>query len=106
MKAPAEGIIVDLHTIRVANRLGIVDTENADKIEKEMMEILPKNEWDAGMAISFLGREICRPKPECPICLMKPVCKYYNTVIKFHPDIIDQKAVEKKTAIKKASSKK
>lgn len=73
-----EGIIVDLHTIRVANRLGIVMTTTPEKIEKQLMELLPKNEWDAGMVLSFLGREICRPKPNCPVCLMKPVCAYYN----------------------------
>ena len=77
-KASPEGVIVDLHTIRVANRLGIATTTTPEKIEKELMEILPKKEWDAGMAMSFLGREICRPKPECPICLMKKVCAYYN----------------------------
>ena len=77
-KASPEGIIVDLHTIRVANRLGIVNTTTPEKIEKELMEILPKKEWDAGMAMSFLGREICRPNPQCPICLMKKVCAYYN----------------------------
>ena len=78
VKATPEGVIVDLHTIRVANRLGIVTSTNAEKIEKELMEILPKKEWDAGMAMSFLGREICRPNPQCPICLMKKVCAYYN----------------------------
>jgi endonuclease III len=77
-KASPEGVIVDLHTIRVANRLGIVNTTTPEKIEKELLEILPKKEWDAGMAMSFLGREICRPKPQCPICLMKKVCAYYN----------------------------
>jgi endonuclease-3 len=77
-KASPEGVIVDLHTIRVANRLGIVNTTTPEKIEKELMEILPEKEWDAGMAMSFLGREICRPQPQCPICLMKKVCAYYN----------------------------
>lgn len=79
---PPEGIIVDLHTVRVANRLGIVSTTNAEKIEKQLMEALPPKEWDAGMAMSFLGREICRPQPNCPVCLMKKVCAYYNTVYK------------------------
>jgi endonuclease III len=79
-KAKPQGIIVDLHTIRVANRLGIADTTNAEKIEKQLMELLPENEWDAGMAMSFLGREICHPEPECPICLMRPVCAYYNSL--------------------------
>jgi endonuclease-3 len=70
--------MVDLHVVRVAPRLGIVTTTDPEKIEKQLMEILPKKQWDVGMAMSFLGREICRPTPECPICLMKPVCAWYN----------------------------
>jgi len=77
---PAEGVIVDLHVVRVAPRLGIASGTDPKKIEQQIMEKLPKKEWDAGMAMSFLGREICRPKPECEICLMNKVCLYYNTV--------------------------
>ena len=79
--ADAEGVIVDLHVVRVAPRLGIATGSDPKKIEKQIMEVLPKSEWEAGMAMSFLGREICRPQPKCEICLMKPVCEYYNTVI-------------------------
>lgn len=78
---PAEGVMVDLHTVRVAPRLGIVDTEDPKKIEQQMMEILPKEYWDAGMAMSFHGREICRPKPKCEICFMRDVCEYYKNVM-------------------------
>lgn len=77
-----EGIMVDLHTVRVAPRLGIATGTDPKKIEKQMMDVLPKSEWDAGMAMSFLGREICRPTPKCEECLMKAVCKYYNEVVK------------------------
>jgi len=77
-KAPAEGVIVDIHVLRVAPRLGIATGDDATKIEKQIMETLPPKEWDAGMAMSFLGREICRPTPECEICLMNKVCAYYN----------------------------
>ncbi len=77
-----EGIMVDLHTVRVAPRLGIATGTDPKKIEKQMMEVLPKKEWDAGMAMSFLGREICRPTPKCEECLMRPVCTYYNEVVK------------------------
>jgi endonuclease-3 len=76
--APAEGVIVDLHVVRVAPRLGIASGTDPKKIEKQITETLPQNEWDAGMAMSFLGREICRPQPKCEICLMNPVCAYYN----------------------------
>lgn len=75
---PAEGVIVDLHVVRVAPRLGIATGTDPKKIEKQIMEILPQKEWDAGMAMSFLGREICRPKPNCEICLMNVVCEYYK----------------------------
>ena len=78
----AEGVMVDLHVVRVAPRLGIASGTDPKKIEKQIMEILPRQEWDAGMAMSFLGREICRPQPKCEICLMNPVCAYYNEVIK------------------------
>lgn len=74
----AEGVIVDLHVVRVAPRLGIASGTDPKKIEKQIMETLPPKEWDAGMAMSFLGREICRPKPKCEICLMRNVCAYYN----------------------------
>jgi len=77
-KAPVEGVIVDIHVLRVAPRLGISESEKAEKIEEDIMEVLPENEWDAGMAMSFHGREICRPKPLCPECIMKSVCAYYN----------------------------
>ena len=74
-----EGVIVDLHVVRVAPRLGIASGTDAKKIEKQIMEALPKSEWDAGMAMSFLGREICRPKdPKCEICVMNTVCAFYN----------------------------
>lgn len=75
---PAEGVIVDLHVVRVAPRLGIATATDPKKIEKQIKEVLPKKNWDAGMAMSFLGREICRPQPKCEICLMRSVCAYYK----------------------------
>jgi endonuclease III len=76
---PPEGIIVDLHVMRVAPRLGIANGKDPQEMEAQLMEELPKKEWDAGMAMSFLGREICRPKPDCAHCLMNPVCAYYQS---------------------------
>jgi endonuclease-3 len=73
-----EGVMVDLHVVRVAERLGIAKGTDPKKIEKQIMDILPQKEWDAGMAMSFLGRDICRPDPLCTICLMNPVCAYFR----------------------------
>ena len=82
MHRPPEGVIVDLHVVRVAPRLGIAKDEDPKKIEEKLMKILPTDEWDAGMAMSFLGREICLPKPKCEICLMNNVCAYYARLLK------------------------
>lgn len=79
---PPEGVIVDLHVVRVAPRLGIAISTDPKKIEKQLMETLPPKQWDVGMCLSFLGREICRPKPLCEICPMKPVCAYYQAIQK------------------------
>jgi endonuclease-3 len=78
--APPEGVIVDLHVVRVAPRLGIAKGDDPKKLEEQLMKRLPKDEWDAGMAMSFLGREICRPKPVCDQCLMNKVCTYYSRI--------------------------
>jgi endonuclease-3 len=76
----AEGVIVDLHVVRVAPRIGIAKGTNPEKIEKQLMLAIPESEkWNQlGMAISFLGREVCRPTPKCSICIMKAVCEYYQ----------------------------
>jgi endonuclease-3 len=77
--AQAEGIMVDLHVVRVAPRIGVVtEKKDATKIEKQLMEILPKKMWgEIGMAISHLGREICRPtNPKHSLCPVNNVCDY------------------------------
>ena len=78
-EVPAEGIICDLHVIRVAPRIGIVkESKDGNKIEKELMKVLPKEIWgDIGMAISFLGRETCRPtNPKHSECVVSDHCEY------------------------------
>ncbi len=76
--APPEGIMVDLHVIRVANRLGIANATVGDKLEQQLMAILPKALWqEVGMALSFLGRETCRPtNPKHSECILSTVCDY------------------------------
>jgi endonuclease-3 len=76
----AEGVVVDLHVVRVAPRLGVVNTSKPDKIEGQLMEVMPNDKWnEIGMAISFHGRETCRPKPKCEECIVSSVCSYYST---------------------------
>jgi len=78
--AKAEGVMVDLHVVRVAQRLGIATSADPKKIEQQIMEVIPAPEWgETGMAMSFLGRETCRPShPKHEECVMTSVCKYYK----------------------------
>lgn len=76
----AEGIIVDLHVVRVAPRIGVATGTDPKKIEQQLMEAIPRKDWgEIGMAISFLGRETCRPShPEHHDCVVREVCAFYR----------------------------
>jgi len=76
----AEGIIVDLHVVRVAPRIGIATGDDPKKIEKQIMEVIPQKDWgEIGMAISFLGRETCRPtNPDCDNCVVRDSCAHHK----------------------------
>jgi len=78
----AEGVIVDLHVVHVAPRIGIATGTQPEKIEKQLMSIVPRERWnDIGMAISFLGRETCRPShPKCDSCVISAVCHFHNGI--------------------------
>jgi endonuclease-3 len=76
----AEGVMVDLHVVRVAPRLGIAKGADPKKIEQQIMDVIRQKDWgEVGMAISFLGRETCRPShPQHGECVMSSVCQYYR----------------------------
>ena len=79
----SEGVIVDLHVIRVAPRLGLAaESKDGNKIEKQIMAQLTQDMWEVGMPISFLGRETCRPtNPKCDQCILSADCNYYQSSI-------------------------
>ena len=70
------GVAVDTHVRRVAQRLGLSEHKDPNKIERDLMEIVPKTEW---MRITdlliFHGRRICvARKPECGVCVLNKLC--------------------------------
>lgn len=78
------GIVVDTHVIRLSNRLGFVDTDNPEKIEFALYEIVPKNKW---IALTYYliehGRKICSARsPKCEKCSISQYCKYYAEINK------------------------
>lgn len=78
-----EGIAVDTHVRRVSARLGLTKNKDPNKIEADLMRIVPSNKW---MRITdlliFLGRRICKAKkPKCEICVLDRICPSAFTFI-------------------------
>jgi endonuclease-3 len=71
-----EGVIVDTHIHRVTNRLGLSQEKVPPKIEKDLMEILPQEDWsDYARLVGAHGRQTCKPhRPRCEICLLNKTC--------------------------------
>jgi endonuclease-3 len=71
-----EGIAVDTHVMRLSQRLGLTMNENRDKIEKDLMEIIPKENWpDVNTLLVEHGRKICRAqRPKCKTCVIRDLC--------------------------------
>jgi endonuclease-3 len=73
---PDAGIAVDTHVRRVSQRLGFTTQKDPDKIERDLMEILPREDW---MPISYVfidhGRAVCKaPTPKCEDCVVNHLC--------------------------------
>lgn len=71
-----EGIVVDTHNIRLAARLGLSEQKLADKIERDLMEIVPKKDWVMfSHWITWHGRRVCKAKsPKCAECVLNDIC--------------------------------
>jgi endonuclease-3 len=70
------GIAVDTHVRRISKRLGLTQNKNPDKIEVDLMEIVPKECWKRiTNLIIFHGRKICTArKAKCAICSLNKLC--------------------------------
>lgn len=71
------GIIVDTHMQRISRRLGLTNQKNAEKIELDLMRIVPKRNWVFfSHAMIWHGRLICRArKPRCDECVLNDICE-------------------------------
>ena len=70
------GIAVDTHVRRLVRRLGLSEHENPNKVEKDLMEIVPKTYWKRITdLLIFHGRRICLArKPKCDACVLNNLC--------------------------------
>jgi endonuclease-3 len=78
-----EGIAVDTHVRRLSRRLGLTKEKNPEKIEMDLMEIIPKEKWaKLSNLLIFHGRRICTSrKPKCYKCLLEKYCPSAHIII-------------------------
>ncbi len=76
----AEGIAVDTHVKRLASRLGLSQEMQPEKIEKDLMAIVPRADWlDFNFLLVDHGRKICQArKPRCLECVLKDLCPSFE----------------------------
>ena len=72
----AEGIVVDTHVSRLSQRLGLTKHKEAGKIEQDLMEIVPRQDWIIfSHLLIFHGRRVCKARrPLCEECVVEKLC--------------------------------
>jgi endonuclease-3 len=71
-----QGIAMDTHVRRLSKRLGLSEEKRADKMERDLMELIPKGKWfDFTYLIVVHGRNVCTARnPRCETCVLKRLC--------------------------------
>ena len=71
-----EGVVVDTHVRRLSNRLGLSNEHDPEKIERDLLEVVPEGERTLfSHLLIFHGRRVCKArKPDCPACVLNHVC--------------------------------
>jgi endonuclease-3 len=72
----AEGVVVDTHVFRIARRLGLAKGDTPQKVEQELMRIIPQSRWiDFSHQLIQHGRQVCDArKPKCNRCNLEQLC--------------------------------
>ena len=72
----ADGVVVDTHVSRVSQRLGLTKNTAAEKIEQDLMKLIPRDDWIKFSHMIILhGRYVCKAiKPECENCVLNDLC--------------------------------
>jgi endonuclease III len=71
-----EGVVVDTHVKRVSGRLALTRETDPEKIEPDLMKLVPREEWtDLSHLFIYHGRAVCKaPVPRCEVCMLTDVC--------------------------------
>ena len=87
------GIIMDTHVIRLSQRIGLSDKKIPDKMEIDLIEIVPKRDRTIfSHLLAFHGRKVCvARKPKCEQCKINGLCDYYKQLMIKHKDTKTQR---------------
>lgn len=74
------GIVVDTHVARISRRLGLTDADTPERIEQDLMQLLPRRQWTSfGHRIIQHGRQVCLARsPRCHECMLREWCDFYK----------------------------
>jgi endonuclease III len=101
------GLPVDRHVLRVANRIGIAESDDPGVVEQQLGAALPPARWTRTSDTLILhGRRICRPKPLCPQCAVQEACLYFQTGAASEDRRAHRKARARKAGARKAGARK
>jgi endonuclease-3 len=72
----ASGVVVDTHVSRLSQRLGITENKQPEKIERDLIEVVPKKDWiDFSHLLIYHGRRVCKARaPQCGDCVVEKLC--------------------------------
>ena len=72
----ASGVVVDTHVARLSQLLGLTKEKQPEKIELDLMELVPKKDWIIfPHLLIYHGRRVCKARrPECEKCVIEPLC--------------------------------
>jgi endonuclease III len=72
----ADGVVVDTHVRRLSNRLGLTGHDDPEKIEKDLMALIPRDQWvEFAHMLILHGRQVCDArKPRCTVCTLNQLC--------------------------------
>ncbi len=72
----ASGVVVDTHVQRLSRRLGLSDQSQPEKIERDLVELVPKKDWiDFSHLMIYHGRKVCKARnPLCAECVVESLC--------------------------------
>jgi len=70
------GIVVDTHVTRLTHRLGLTEQKTAEKIERDLIELVPRKDWVIfSHLLIYHGRKICKARnPSCAECVVEKLC--------------------------------